>query len=241
MSKGRFGSPAGKTFSVQLYDPTTLATVGAAIAGVTDSTVPTLYEFNTAATGIALMVATATNLRVAGYVDLDNPDATGASPVVDTYEEAAGTGVDLTSITDQLDLIQAKTDRIGTGTATISAPVTATGKLNELTIGDDYLATYGRSFSWTIAKPSNFPVDGAVAWFGGSRDSCQKWLVSGSITDNGDGTLTLEFELPKEKTSGLEEGNYDWSVAIHDANDVQITTVKNGSTGVTLSKKFTNQ
>lgn len=241
MSKGRFAAQASKTFSVQLYNPITKATIGAAIAGLTDSTVPTLYEFTTAATGIAYMVATATNLRVAGYVDLSNPDATGSSPLRETYEEAAGTDVDLTAIVGQLNEIQAKTDRIGTGLVTVATPVTTTGKLNELTIGDDYLAVHNRSLKWTVTKPTGFVLGEATAWFGGSRDSSQKWLVSGTITDNGDDTLTLEFELPKAKTSGLEAGNYDWSVAIHDANDNQITTVKNGSNGVTLSKKFTNQ
>jgi len=139
-----------------------------------------------------------------------------------------------------LSRILSKTDLIGTGSATTSSPVTPTGTLNEITIGDDYLAIHSRTFEWTVDKPAGFNLTDATCWFGAKLEACQKWLVEGSIVDNGDDTLTLSFELPKTKTKSLKPGNYDWSVAVHDVDGNEVTRVKSGTNSVTLSKKFTS-
>lgn len=224
MPNCEFTANAGKTFNVQAYDPAANTAFGSAIANVLDSGVATRYRFSLSGTGIKYVVATATNLKVAGYVNLDSPGVNGYCSLFDTYDEAAAAP---------------KIKSIGTGSATLTAPVAATGKISEIIIGDDYLSTHNRALVWTVDKPSGFNATDAKCWFGGKFEGCQKWLVEGSITDNGT-TLTLTFELPKAKTALLSPGNYDWSVAIHDATGNEITTVKSGINSVTLSKKFTN-
>lgn len=92
MPTGRFAAPSDKTFSVQLYDPATLEAAGSAITSVTDSDVPTVYEFTTSETGIVLMVATATNVKAQHYFDLDNPDSSGTCPAFESYAAAAAAG-----------------------------------------------------------------------------------------------------------------------------------------------------
>jgi len=136
--------------------------------------------------------------------------------------------------------VLAKTDLIGTGSATTSSPVTPTGTINPIIIGDDYLLIHQRVFEWTVDKPVGFNLTDATCWFGGKLDSCNKWRVEGEITDNGDDTLTVTFELPKASTKLLKPGNYDWSVAIHDVEGNEITRVNSDTNSVTLSKKFTN-
>lgn len=224
MPNCEFSAVAGKSFSVQAYDPASNTASGSAVANVQDTGVATRYRFSLTGTGIKYVVATVTNLKVTGYVNLDAPGANGYCSLYETYDEAAAV---------------AKIKSIGTGTATIAAPVTPTGSLTEIIIGDDYLTTHNRALVWTVDKPLNFDVAGASCWFGGKFEACQKWLVSGSIDDNGD-TLTLTFELPKAKTKLLTPGNYDWSVAIHDSAGNEITSVKSGTNSVTLSRKFTN-
>ncbi len=119
--------------------------------------------------------------------------------------------------------ILSKTDLIGTGSATSSSPVTPTGTINPITIGDDYLAIHQRVFEWTVDKPAGFDLTNAKCWFGGKLDSNNKWLVEGEITDLGSNRLKLTFELPKAKTKALKPGNYDWSAAVHDQADNEIT------------------
>lgn len=99
MSAIEFLAPAGKTFSVQLYDPTTGAAIGTPITGVTDSVTPTRYRADTAAVaGVVFVVATTTNLRVAGYANLSDPYAiTDHSPVLDL------TDVNLINLRTQID------------------------------------------------------------------------------------------------------------------------------------------
>lgn len=85
-----FFAPAGKSFSAQKYNAVDGTTVGTAISVGADSPA-TRYRFSTTGTGIILVVATATNLRVSGYVNLDKPDANGVCRMVDSYESATAT------------------------------------------------------------------------------------------------------------------------------------------------------
>ncbi len=221
----------GKTFIAQAYDPTSSDPAGSPVGGILDSGVASRYRFALDQTGIKFIKATATNLLVAGYVNLDAPADNGSCPIVDTYE--------LAQQAFQLRAIKAKTDLIGTGAqANVSAPVAANGSLNPIIIGDDYLIVHSRAFVWTVPKPAGFNLTDATAWFGAKFNSAQKWLVSGSIADNG-ATLTLTFELPRARTISLKPGNYDWSTAVHDAAGRQITTVISGDNAVKLVPKFT--
>lgn len=84
MSALEFIATVGKTFSVQLYNATTGAAIGAPVTGVTDSVTPTRYRVNVGSNaGVVFVVATATNVRVSGYFDLDNPVG-GYSQLVDS-------------------------------------------------------------------------------------------------------------------------------------------------------------
>lgn len=97
MSAIEFIAQPGKSFSVQLYNVTTGATIGAAIMPVVDTATPTRYRADTGAnTGKVHVVATATNLRVSGYADLDKPADNGYSGLAGSMEELGGGSVSLT-------------------------------------------------------------------------------------------------------------------------------------------------
>lgn len=104
MSAIEFSAQAGKTFSVQLYDATTGATIGSPIAGVVDNITPTRYRASTGTnSGIVYVVATTTNLRVAGYADLDNPPANSTwSPLAESLDQVGGGEVNLTVLPSQV-------------------------------------------------------------------------------------------------------------------------------------------
>ena len=94
MSAIEFIATAGKTFSVQLYNATTGAAIGSAFTGVNDS-VPTRYRVNVGnAAGVVFMVATATNLRVSGYFDLNKPVG-GYSQLVDTLADESAIALEV--------------------------------------------------------------------------------------------------------------------------------------------------
>lgn len=183
---------------------------------------------------IGVWAYTFTQAETAASIVTLRVQSTGLAAIVANFS------THLADIETLINQVLAKTNLIGTGSATTSTPVTPTGIINPITIGDDYLAIHSRVFEWTVDKPAGFNLTDAVCWFGAELDNCNKWRVSGSIVDNGDDTLTLTFELPKEKTKSLKPGNYDWSVAVHDVTGNEITKVKSGTNSVTLSKKFTS-
>lgn len=174
---------------------------------------------------------------------LINAAFAGPIQATDAFGNTVASATSLATLASYVDTevaaIKAKTDLIGTGSATTSSPVTPAGAINPITIGDDYLAIHSRVFEWTVDKPTDFNLADAVCWFGAKLDSCNKFLVSGSITDLGSNRLKLTFELPKAKTKALKPGAYDWSVAIHDAAGNEITRVRSGTNSVALVEKFT--
>ncbi len=88
MSAIEFTAQSGKTFSVQLYNATTLTTIGTAL---TPTGTGGIYRVSTGAnTGIVYVEATATNLLVTGFANLDEAAANGYSGLKDTYDEAVG-------------------------------------------------------------------------------------------------------------------------------------------------------
>ena len=89
MSQIEFTALPGRTFSVHLYDAITDVPIGVPIAGVTDSVVPTRYRADTGTqAGIVYVVASATNLRVAGYANLNKPGQHGYSEILESLQEA---------------------------------------------------------------------------------------------------------------------------------------------------------
>lgn len=160
-----------------------------------------------------------------GFADLANLNKAGVAEVVgDAYLAA----------------IHGKASLLGTGGATVNAPVTASGLiLTPIVIGDDYKAANGRAFAWTVAKPTSF-TGPLKCYFGAEMNSSNKFRVEGGVTDNLNGTLTLSHDLPKEVTQNLTCGNYKYSVEVCDANGIEVTRVHSLEKSVHLVKKFTN-
>ena len=117
-------------------------------------------------------------------------------------------------------------------------PVASSGVIDEIIIGDDYLAANGREFEWTIAAPTGFVLATSTCSFGGKKGT-ETWLVSGTITDAGAGNWTLSFDLNKTDTEGLEPGTYEWSVEVKNATSKEITKVRSRTTKVKLVEKQT--
>jgi hypothetical protein len=110
----------------------------------------------------------------------------------------------------------------------------------DIIIGDDYLAANGRAFQWTFTPNSGFVAATSSCKFGGSNASgTSTWLVTGTVTDNGNGTWTISFDLPLATTSTLLEGLHDWSVECISATNVEITKKRSGKK-VKVVRKWTN-
>lgn len=133
--------------------------------------------------------------------------------------------------------IKTKTDLITSSTVTSSNPVTTAGTIEStLIIGDDYLNANGRAFSWTVAAITGITAATATCSFGGVYKT-SSWLVTGTLTDNGNSTWTLRFDLPKSVTSLLEPGYYDWSVEIASSGGTEVTPVKSGRDAKWVEKR----
>lgn len=146
-----------------------------------------------------------------------------------SYDENIGS-VDLQYVLE----IDTLLDRTSDGYV-LSNPVVVDGSINEIIIGDDYLAANGRAFSWTVDEVQGFVVGSCTCSFGGKyKDNA--WLVTGSIVDNGDDTWTLSFDLPDTATADLEPGQYRWSVEVQHAG-VVITRVKSDCTTKLVEKQ----
>ena len=139
-----------------------------------------------------------------------------------------------------LSAVQAKTQLIGTGSAVSAAPVSATGTIATIIVGDDYLAANGRAFEWLVDPVAGFDFATCTCWFGGAANSsANAWRVEGSIMEV-DGKWKLSFDLPKTATEALERGDYQWSVAVHGATGTEVTRVRNkDGHKVSLVSKFT--
>ena len=132
----------------------------------------------------------------------------------------------LNSVKSQADLIQAG------GTVNVTTPVTATGQLaSPLIIGDDYLATNGRRFRWTVAFPSGYVIATSTARFGmryEDDEGVNSFIATGTVADATGGNVYLDFDVSKTVTGTLRPGWYEWSVEIVSATGVEITRVKSG-------------
>lgn len=146
-----------------------------------------------------------------------------------SYDENIGS-VDLQYVVEVDTLL----DRTADGYV-LSRPVVVDGSIEEIIIGDDYLAANGRAFEWVVDAVDGFVVGACTCSFGGKyKDNA--WLVTGTITDNGDDTWTLSFDLEAADTATLEPGKYKWSVQVtHDGTEV--TRVKGDCTTDLVEKQ----
>ena len=142
--------------------------------------------------------------------------------------------------------IDAKTQLIGTGAATISAPVAESGLLNELVIGDDYSESNGRQLSWTVDLPAGATVGVATCFFGGVHTNpklaeANRWLVEGTLTAGTTaGKGVISFNWTRSINQSLVGGAYNWSAEIRNDAGLQSTRVMSKKTRrVTLVEKQT--
>lgn len=221
MSAIEFTAQAGKTFSVQRYTVEGAA-FGSPITNVTDTATPTLYRADVGnTTGIVYVVATATNLRVAGYANLDVPGFTGFSALSDPVELA----------------IKNKTDLIGTEPVLTSPPVQDRTRIPVIYIGDDYLASNGRAFVFEVSAPA-WQANASSCRFGGDGEQTSGlWNVAGTITVQGARWL-LSFDMPKAITGALPEDKYLWTVEISNASGDE-HTVAFSATPTIVRRKYT--
>lgn len=145
-----------------------------------------------------------------------------------------------------LDAIKAKTDLIGTGSATVSAPVAESGTISDLIIGDDYSSSNGQALSWTVDLPTGATVGGASCFFGGEHSDPSlaednKWLIQGTVSAGPTaGKAVILFNLLRSHTADLIPGDYNWSAEIRNDAGLQSTKVRSKKTRrVTLVKKQT--
>jgi hypothetical protein len=137
--------------------------------------------------------------------------------------------------------INAKAALITSGSVQFTSMVNTDGYIDgDIIIGDDYLAANGRAFQWTFTPNSGFVAATSSCKFGGSNASgTSTWLVTGTVTDNGNGTWTISFDLPLATTSTLLEGLHDWSVECISITNVEITKKRSGKR-VKVVRKWTN-
>jgi hypothetical protein len=129
--------------------------------------------------------------------------------------------------------IKAKTDLIGTGTAFSGPPVTESGQLTRIVIGDDYNAVNGRAFSWTFDAIPGFVVGSCTAKFGlkhATNPAMYNALITAAtVTDLGGSRWKVSFDVDKTDTASLPQAHYEWSVEIVHATD-EVTVAKSEDT-----------
>ena len=191
------------------------AIIGTAVTGVVDGTYAHVWNFDVSAWAVGDYW-----VQVSGVSDPD------ARPVPVTV-----TATDATYYSSWIDFT--RDSAIGA----VSAMVTATGTITgPIIIGDDYLASIGRSFQWTIAALTGFSASTSVCRFGG-RYKSNTWLVTGTVADVGGGNWTLTFDLPRTATTGLAEGYYEWSVEVANASGSEFTRVRSGRNVLLVDKQ----
>ena len=120
-----------------------------------------------------------------------------------------------TTLPGTLATIQAKTDKIGSGSAILTAPVAANGDV-EVIRGDSYLNADSRSLDWTVATwalaatSAIIVIVQDVAVFTGSRVSATQ----------------ARLELTSVQTLTLPEGTFDFSVQEVQAGGERLTRLQ---------------
>jgi hypothetical protein len=107
------------------------------------------------------------------------------------------------------------------------SPVTQSGQLKELIIGDDYLVANDRALVWTFAPIAGMDIADATATLGVKRGQINvTW--SGSVSVDGNGQWQATIEIENDKWVGVTQGLYEYSLEITDGvNTREITRVIN--------------
>jgi len=117
----------------------------------------------------------------------------------------------------------AKLDRIGTGNAIIQTPVSTTGQITTLVIGDDYLVSLGTQITFRVQTTST-PIACTLAFVSACGTSTLS--VEGDVESVESGVFDLVFEVTKAQNAGLTAGVYNYSVEMRDAGGNKITVAR---------------
>jgi len=206
-------------------------------AGITQSTLHYVRDVSTDRFKVSLTAGgSAVNLTDAGSSTMVYVAPSQRSKAADIFlgtvpvraiPDMIGEG-EIAALTDQLDEIQAKTDLIGTGNATVTSPVSLSGSINSpLFIGDDYLSSNGRAFTWTVSIPTATTVAGSscALKFVKASGECTAFEVvfTGVISAAASGFATLTFSPTDTETATIPPGEYMWFVTWVGDNGEQIT------------------
>lgn len=123
--------------------------------------------------------------------------------------------------------IAAKTGLIGTGSATVAAPVTETGTIPAIYQGDDYSSGDGRALGFTFSIGSMTIAGGSSAFEANPVQGCS-FAAEGTVADNGDGTATATIPITSAQTDLLVTGPVAWSALFITPTGDRVT-VKEGS------------
>ena len=214
LQAGLSPAPTVRRYTYTAGSDTVGAVIGTAVTGVVDATYSHVWDFDVSAWAVGDYWVLVANVSTPSYY----------VPV----------RVTLTEATCYASIAELNRD---TAIAAVAAMVTSTGTITgPIVIGDDYLASIGRAFQWTIAALSGFSAGTSVCRFGG-RYKTNTWLVTGTVSDVGGGNWTLTFDLPRTATTGLAEGYYEWSVEVANAAGSEFTRVRSGRNVLLVDKQ----
>ena len=207
-------SPTVQRYTYTAGSETVGAIIGTAVTGVVDGTYLSVWNFDVTAWAVGtywVLVANVSTPSLYVPVLVTATDATYYASIAELNRDEA--------------------------IAAVAAMVTTAGTITgPIIIGDDYLASIGRSFQWTIAALTGFSAGTSVCRFGG-RYKTNTWLVTGTVADVGGGNWTLTFDLPRTATTGLAEGYYEWSVEVANASGSEFTRVRSGRNVLLVDKQ----
>jgi hypothetical protein len=124
-----------------------------------------------------------------------------------------------------LDVLLSRTD--AAVTVTVVAPVSESGQLTELIIGDDYLAANSRALVWSIPEITGMSVANATAVFG-LRKGEVSVTVNGTVATGDAGEWDVTTEIARTAWGELTEGLAEYSLEIRDSsNGREVTRVIN--------------
>jgi hypothetical protein len=206
------------------------------IASAVHSMEPDVMTASALASDAVLEIATAVEAtqalsRLDSMIESDGAGQFRFDTIALSMAPAGGGGGSGDASQATLLLVKAKTDLITVGQVQYTSPVSPIGNIaTPILAGDDYKASIGNAFTWTINARTGYSVSTATCRFGGSsEDTGDGWNVSGTVSDLGGGEWQLSFDLPKATTSTLSPGFYRWSVELVNPGGDEVTEVYNSN------------
>jgi hypothetical protein len=174
------------------------------------------------------------------YFDITTAEQNGA--VFELFPESSTNGVQVLgdpgrlSSNATLRAIEAKTALLGTGAASIDAPVLYSGNLRTLVLGDDYKAVNGRALVWTVVTSVVVSSCRLTIY----QSSTRQMTITGSVVNN-TGNSVLSFDIDEADWSPMTAGDAEYNVEARDSANNEITFIHSfiGSRKVRLIRKYT--